>query len=394
MRALATLLSGFIIAKFISPSDFGLWTALSILISYALIFQGGLINGLNLELPLALGEGDVRKGHLYAAVTQSGTAMVTVMVLAVGVLTFFTYPFSSDKERFGFAGIVLIICCTYFQNYFLSTFRSNNQFLKLSYIQIAEALLNFVTIALVFYYGFYGLVLKAVSVIFIYVIVLAFYRPIKVHFVWKKKIFIKLLKVGLPIFALAYVEVFALTLDKVFLLRYTNLQSVGIYSFAFYAFAFTTLFSNSLASYIYPKLTYKYGETKNKLILWQYVKRLTTILLIIQIPFVLVGLYVIPLMVNHYFPQYVLSIIPMQLLLVAGVLKGATIGSNVMWSIKKWKYMIIYQVAYASAFIVFIYMFVNIFENKIIGVSAAVAVANLLNLINCCYLSYKATNSN
>lgn len=392
LKALATLISGFIIAKFVAPSDFGLWTTLSLLISYALIFQGGFINGLNLELPYLLGKGEEKKAHLHASVAQLLTLISVATILVVAIIMYFYYPFSGIKEKYGFLGVSIIIMCTFFQNYFLSTFRSNNQFLRLSYIQIVEAILNILTIALVFYYGFYGMVAKAVIVILIYVIILAIYRPIKVKLRWDKEIFINLLKVGMPIFMLAYIETFALTVDKIFLLKYSNLESVGIYSFAFYAFAFTTLFSTSLASYIYPKLTYKYGETKDKLILWSYVKKITILLLSVQLPFAIIGMYIIPFGIENYFPNYAESVMPMQILLLAGVCKGSTIGANVLWSIKKWKYMITYQVLYSVLFIILTYLCVNIFENKILGIAVGVLLANAINLFNAVILSYKGTH--
>lgn len=392
LKAGATLVSGFIIAKFISPKDFGLWTTLSLFISYALIFQGGMINGLSLELPLAMGKGNEKRGYLLTGVTQTVTFYSTLVLLFIGIATFFIYPFQSDKERFGFLGIIIITIFTFYQNYLLATFRSNNQFLKLSYIQVVEALLNFISIVFVFYYAFYGMVLKASLVIIIFVLILAINRPIKVGMDWNKNVFKHLLKIGMPIFALAYVEMFALTFDKVLLLHYADVSAVGIYSFAFYAFAFSTLFSTSLASYIYPKLTYKYGESGDKKILWRYVKKITLLLLIVQLPFALIGIYFIPLMINNYFPNYVESSLPMQILLFAGVLKGSVIGANVLWSIKKWKYMTIYQVSYAFLFIFLTVLCLNLFQSKIIGVSVGVFLANLINLINGVYLSYKATN--
>lgn len=392
IKAVATLITGFIIAKFISPKDFGLWTTLSLFVSYALIFQGGMINGLSLELPLALGKGNVKRGNLLAGVTQTVTFFSTLILLFLGLSAFFLYPFQSEKEKFGFLGIVIITIFTFYQNYLLATFRSNNQFLKLSYIQIIEALLNFVTIILVFYYTFYGMVLKACLVIFIFVLILAIHRPIKVGMNWNKNVFKHLMKIGMPIFALAYLEMFALTFDKVLLLHYTDISTVGIYSFAFYAFAFSTLFSTSIASYIYPKLTFKYGETGNKKILWKYVKKITLLLITVQLPFAFAGIYFIPIMIESYFPNYVESTLPMQILLFAGVMKGSVIGANVLWSIKKWKYMIVFQVTYAVLFISLTFLFINMFQSKIIGVSVGVFLANLINLLNGIYLSYKATN--
>ena len=64
-KAFAQMAVGFVIAKFISPNDFGLWTSINLAVTYSVFFQAGLINGLNLELPLAYGSGNKKKQDLW-----------------------------------------------------------------------------------------------------------------------------------------------------------------------------------------------------------------------------------------------------------------------------------------------------------------------------------------
>ncbi|MCI3936816.1 oligosaccharide flippase family protein [Chryseobacterium aahli] len=391
-KAVATLIAGFFIAKFISPEDLGLWSTLSLFITYALFLQGGVINGLNLELPLSFGEGKNKRGRLMVSVTQTFTLYISSAFFVIGFMLYLFFPFENIKIKFGVLAVSCIIVLTFYQNHLLSTFRSNNSFLKLSYLQIIDAFVNIITIFLVLYFSYYGLLLKAVIVIIIFVALLHINRPIKVSLKWDRKVFFNLAKVGFPIFILAYIESLALTFDKLILIKYTDLKSVGFYSFALYALAFSTLFANSIASYIYPKMSYQYGKDKNTLILWKYVKKITVLLFIIQLPLFVIGYFVIPIVVTDYFPNYIESIIPMQILLLAGIMKGSVIGVNVIWSMKKWKYMIIYQVLYSVLVVVLTFLFLKLFDDKIIGVSFGILVANTLNLISGIYLSYKATH--
>lgn len=394
IKAIATVIAGFFIAKYVSPEDLGLWSTLSLFLTYALFLQGGVINGLNLELPLAFGEGKSKKARLYAGVAQTFTVYLSIILIIAGIAIYFFFPFDTLKIKYGVMAISLMIIATFYQNYLLSTFRSNNAFLKLSYLQIVEAIVNLLTIALVFYFSYYGMLLKAVIVLIVFVTILHFYRPLKVNLKWDKTVFLKLLKVGLPIFALAYLESFALTFDKILLIKYTSLKELGYYSFALYALLFSTLFSNALASYIYPKMTFKYGQDKNKLILWQYVKKITILLLLVQLPMFIAGYYTIPPAINRFFPNYIPSIVPMQILFFAGIMKGSVVGVNVIWSIKKWNFMILYQVSSAVFLFVFIFLFVNLYANKITGVAVGMLVANITSLITGIFLAYKATHSN
>ena len=172
-----------------------------------------------------------------AGTVQSFTLGISILVFTVGIIYLLVVGNDSDKMFYGILGMILIIVLNFYQNYLFSSFRSKDSFLKLSVLQFVHAFLNLATLILVFYYAYYGLVLKTVIVSFVYVVLMHIYRPIKVALTWDKKSFFKLLSVGLPIFGLSYIESIASTTDKLLLLKYSNMEEVGIYSFAFYIFS-------------------------------------------------------------------------------------------------------------------------------------------------------------
>lgn len=386
------MIVGFIVARYISPKDLGVWTTINLAVTYSIFLQAGLINGLNLELPLAYGKGDDDQAKTMAGTVQTFTLISSGLILSFGIIYFFSTSEADSKIKYGILAITLVIVLSFYQNYLLSTFRSKNSFLKLSYIQLVDAFVNLATLILVAYYSYYGLIIKAVLVILIYVLLLHFSRPIKVGLIWNNNAFIRVIKVGLPIFGLVYLDSLSSTVDKLLLLHYSNLTDVGLYSFGFYALSVFSLFSASIASYVYPRMTYSFGQNNDKLILWRYVKKITVLLFFIQLPLAIAGYYIIPVVINVYFPNYILSIKPMQILIFAGLFKGSIVGVNALWSIKDWKYMIIYQLVYSSLLISFSYIGIQIFTNRIEGVAYGVLGANILNLISGLYLTYRATN--
>lgn len=392
IKAMTTMLVGFVIAKYVSPEDLGLWSTLLLFLTYSVFVQGGIINGLNIELPFAYGKGESAKAEKMAGVAQSFTLITSLIVCIMGVGLFFFYPTENGKVKYGILGITIVVIFTFYQAYLLSTFRSNNSFLKLSKIQFFEAILNIFTIILVVYFAYYGMILKSVVMIIFFVAILHIYRPIKTKLFWNKEIFYHLSKVGLPIFVLILIDSSVSTIDKVWLLKYTNLEQVGLYTFGLYALNLFVLFSSSIASYVYPKMTYNYAQNNDRLILWGYMKKVTWLLLLIQTPLVLIGFFAIPPLVEHFFPSYILSTTPMQILLIAGLMKGSVIGVNILWSMKMWKYMYVYVLSYAFLLAVFTFIGLKIFEEKLVGVSLGVLLANTLNLIIAINLSYRATH--
>ncbi|MGX9984898.1 lipopolysaccharide biosynthesis protein [Soonwooa purpurea] len=392
IKALATILAGFFIAKYVSPEDLGLWTAISIALSYSMFIQGGINNGLNLELPFAYGLGDVKKAEKLAGVAQTFSIVTSIIILIVGVTSFIFYPTEDIKLRLGILGITFVIILTFYQTYLSSTYRSNDSFTKLSRIQLCEAFFNLSTILLVYYFSYYGMILKTVITLLFFVILLHHYRPIKIGLIWDKEIFFHLLRVGLPIFILVLLDSFANTIDKVWLIKYTDMSQVGLYSFGLYSLNLFVLFSSSIASYVYPKMTYSYAKLKDKVLLWDYMKKITLLLLIIQTPLVIAGYFLMPFFVENYFPQYKGGVIILQILLFAGLFKGSVIGVNILWSMKSWKYMYIYQIIYTVLLIACTFIGVKFNQNKMTGVALGVLFANFVNFISALILSYQATH--
>ena len=393
-KAIAQMIVGFVVAKFVSPKDFGLWNTINLSLTYSLFLQAGLINGLNRELPFLFGNNKDDEAIKMAGTVQTFTLLISILVLLFGLIYVILFSGNSDKLFYGILGMILIIVLNFYQNYLFSTFRSRDSFFKLSILQFVHAFVNLSTLILVFYYAYYGLVLKTIIVSFVYVLLMHIYRPIKVKLLWDKKSFIKLISVGLPIFGLAYIESIASTTDKLLLLKYSNLEELGIYSFAFYIFSSFSILPSSIANYIYPKMTYNYSKTNDKLIIWEYVKKITKLLLMILIPIAIIGYFICPYLIESLFPKYVKSIPIMQILIFASVFNGAVIGVNALWSMKIWKYMIIYQTLFG--FLLFICPFIgfNLFNNKIIGISFGVLVSHLINLLSGIYITYLATHKN
>lgn len=396
IRAFATIAVGAVIAKFVLPEQLGVFTTLMLFVTYANFLQLGAVSGLNLELPLEIGRGNVEKAKRIAGTIQSFTVVSCIAVIVLGSVFFsaVNVDFNSSQNyvRFLIPIVLLIAALTFYQNYLLATFRSNSSFLKLSVIQLAESVFNLASIVLVVYLAFEGLIIKTVLVLLFYVIILHIARPIKVPFYWDTHLLKQVIKVGFPIFILSYIEVFAVSADKLFLINYSTLRDVGIYSFAAYSLTAFSIFSSSVASYLYPKLTFNYGKNKNRLILWGYVKKITILLLGIQSLLFIACYFAVPVVITRFFSQYVDSIPVIHLLILAGVMKGSVIGVNVLWSMKAWKSMVLYQVGTAVVLLLAIFIFIHIIDNKSVAVASGVLAGNIFGFILGIYLSYKETH--
>ena len=394
IKSFAVIIVGFVIARFVSPEDLGIWSSINLLLNYSMFCQAGLINGLNLELPYLIGKNDNKTAMELAGASKMVVILSSVFVIFIGVLFFLFYTELNDKYKYGILVMSFIIGITFYQNYLTSTFRSKNSFEKLSLIQIVDSIFNVVTLFLVVYYSYYGLLFKSLLVIIVYVFILHVTRPLKVKSVWNINGIIRLVKIGFPIFILAYIENTAFTMDRLILIKYSNLVDLGLYSFALYALSLFSLFSSSVATYIYPRMTYNYACNGDKLYLWIYAKKVTLLLLVLQLPLAIIGVFSLNYIVPLFFPNYVDSITAMQILLFAGVFKGSVVGVNALWSVKCWRYMISYQLLFSLFLCVFPFLFFKYICMKIEFVALGILVACFVNLFSGIYFTYKGLRVN
>lgn len=392
VKAGVQLIVGLVIAKFITPEDYGIWGTLSLFITYSAIFQLGVINATNLELPIKLGKEDQDGAKKLIETGQSYISFCVFLVLIIGTIYLYIEGNSLEaKIYWGVVAIIFIITLTLIQDYLTATFRNPLAFNKLAKINIWHSIVNFITTAAIFYFGYFGLITKSVIVITIYVILLFIYRPFKTKFKFDLKVWMNLVKVGLPIFSLAYLQSFSLSVDRIIILKFSDLESVGIYSFAYLAFSSITMLSASIASYIYPTMTHMYAKNIDLQELYIYLKKNITKIFLLLLFIGIVASLIVPFVINSYFPNYNKSIKLMQILFFAGVFNGSVIGVNVLYSVKDWRKIIIYHLVFSVLVIICplatIFLFYNL--STLTSVAYGVLVAHFLNFIFGYYIVYK-----
>jgi O-antigen/teichoic acid export membrane protein len=381
LKSISQIGAMLLIARYIAPADFGLWTFLSIFIGYSAIFNIGTLSGLNRELPFHLGKGDLEKANKLAGTAQFVLVISSILSLCIGIILFFAYYVTSAKLAFSILILSFIISLTYFENYFLSTYRSNDTFKTLSNVQFFISVINIISLILIYQFNYWGLLYKTLFVQIVFVGILFWNRPLKAKITWNQSAFVDLLKVGFPIYILAYLQSSSASFDKILILKLTNNYQLGLYSFAFYSFIGFSLFSNSISNYIYPKFSYMYGKTNNRFIFWNYNKKITISLLIICSLLGVIVYLLLPSIYKIFFPKYIAAIKASQFLIFAGVLNCSTIGSNILLSLKIWKYIVIYNIEFSVLLIICPLFFSLLLTDKLLAISVGLFFSYLLNFI-------------
>jgi O-antigen/teichoic acid export membrane protein len=220
-----------------------------------------------------------------------------------------------------------------------------------------------------------------VSTAIVFTLLLHNKRPIKVRPHWDWHNFMYLFKVGLPIFLLGYLLSISGTLDRLLLIKFEGIKFVGFYAFPLMAYGAFKVIPQSLANYFYPKMSYAFGKESNKNGLISKALKVNIIVFFIMLPIAIIGYFLLPILVPIFFPKYIEGIKATQILLFAGVFSGASIGVNVLWSMKIWKYIYISQVVGALLNVFFIYLGYKLFKDPLIGISMGVLTSQIVYMI-------------
>ncbi len=391
-KSFAQLLSGFFIAKFIIPEDLGLWNSLSLATTYAIFLQGGIINGLSRELPFHLGAEEREKAELLAGTAQTYVAFCCLFAMLCGGIFLLLYGRRNFTFLISILAVMLVTTLSFYENYLLVTFRSKHSFGKLAKAQFWIALLMVLTVPLVYFWEYTGMLLRIVLITGFGVSLLHVIRPMRIGWMWNWEALKALMKVGLPIFALSYIESTAGTFDKVALLAVGGLQQVGYYSFAMLIWGAFAVIPASLNSYLYPRMTYSFGRDGDPLSLWRTAWKWTVAVIALMLPLSVVGYLAAPFIIPILFPKYAAAVTATQIMLFGAVFYGAAIGVNALWSMKAWKYMITYQLTGALLRVAGPLAGVKLFASPLVGVPCGMLAAYAINFGFGLGLTYVATH--
>lgn len=348
--SMAQLVSGFLVIRWVAPEELGLWQIVRIAQVYAFLLLFGINNGLGRELPFFLGKGDLAFADRLAGTAFFCASAANAVVLVAGVGCVIAFGGRGSHLTWAIIAVTLSIMIAFYQQIFACAFRSKDSFQKLSGIQLTEAGMNLVTIPLVYYFHYNGMLIRAVLIAATTVTLMYVFRPMRVKMRMDWAALKVLLKTGVPIFGLDYMKNSCATLDRVVLVKIGGTMDVGIYSLAGVVTSTLGALPTALSSYLYPRMSFKYGEDGNPRSLW----RMGVRFMLLGVAFTglaAVGArLVLPSFVPAFIPKYVAGLPAAEIVLLAGVLEVANLITNALWSMKYWRLMLAYQVAAAALY--------------------------------------------
>ncbi len=374
-----SIVSGLMVARWLLPEDLGLFNSFNIITSYVILIQLGIPSGLSREYPFYLGKENKEKAVQLASVANYWSIFLSILIFLLSILVALVYIYLDNYE---FAAGVFIIGVTSFQGFYISKylkilFRSTSDFNKLSYINIVMGLASFLTIFLVYFWGFYGLCLRTIIVCLVDFIITWIYRPINAKPFWNKDIFKELFKVGMPIYMVANIYSLWPIVQRSFVLGWGGTKALGLYGLALMVENAMMVVTSSVSNIVFPKMAAEWGKSKNLGHLIQIMLKPTLGTLALNFVAVIAGWFILPIFVQLLIPNYSEGIYVAQLSLIVGLVAVFSVYSNLYMIIQKNTDRMITYISGFVLWILVLFLLHNIYGFKLAHFPVAMCVAYL-----------------
>jgi O-antigen/teichoic acid export membrane protein len=338
-----SLVTGFITFRNIDPVYMGIWATVTIFEVYSNFLRLGVVNGMNRELPFAMGQNDNEKAEKYAATTQMFSLFNGLILLLIAPLII--KGININESYYACLAVVLIkACLSFYTTYLTGTFRSDDQFGKLANITMIGLGGKILFCPLVFL-GFNGFLSYELILILVNVALLHKFRPFKISpkLYWPE--FKSLFYTGIPMFVTSYIVNVIDTLPRLFIVKYGTEQLLGLYSPVLMLLNTLMIFPSTISTYLYPKFSYKIGMNIAASVIWkQYFKVIILSFLTIS-GMVFFGYFLIDYF-GVIFPKYALSVPYLKAALLICPFLVYKLGNTINVVLRKPQFMLSYAIFY------------------------------------------------
>jgi O-antigen/teichoic acid export membrane protein len=385
--SIISLVTSVFVARWATPYELGLWNLVLLVTIYTPTLQLGVFNGLNRQLPFFIGKGD-QETALKMGSGAYAWCLVLAMASAVATVLFAIFFWWSSQAMLAYTSIAIgiIVVCLWPTQYLTVTYRTSAEFGRLAGRNMVVALISVPLTMLVLWFGYIGLMARAVLIAVLNVLSLYIRRPIVASPKWNKEVLLNLGRVGMPIWVLGQLGVCFMTLDRIVLADSPLL--LGYFSISIQATTFAGMIPIAITMVLYPQMVQRYGETNNAMAAWKIVKNGALLATALGIFAGICGWVLIPFFIKYLLPAYVPGTEAAQWACLGGVALGFSVYNNVFNVIQRQD---LYLVALGIGLLVFVGTWILLTQHfafdKLVSAVQSMLAANLVMSCSSAYIT-------
>lgn len=390
ISALVGVFTGFFTYRYISPEMLGIWSLFTVYETYASFTRLGIINGLGRELPYTMGKGDDVEARKMASTALSYSLFSNILIPVFLVALVYGETVDWENEYYIYSGLVVFtrLVGSSYTSYLSVTFRTSDNFRKLTRVQNILSVLKVSSILLVVYFGFLGLLLREFLLAAAELVLLHFSRPLLVKPVFDFNTCVKLFKVGFPLFIVSYSISAIDTFPRLYIIQYGTIEQLGLFSPVLITLGIAQILPMGIGGYMYPKMSFAFGETGNKKEVWNIVLLNMATSFLSSIPLFL-GVYFLADYIELIFPKYADSTPYLKICSIAFLFIGYKSSGLSFAVLKSWRMMMVNVVFYFVISVATIFILSTFFEDVLRIASFAIVITFFTMFVVSNYLSYR-----
>lgn len=389
------LAGGFITYRYVAPEQLGIWVTFTTFSVYASVLRLGIPNGMNRELPFYMGRNEKEKAFSFAETTLAYSLATSVLLLLFAVSSFFFIDYYALDPGFikALPVFALVVIVEPYSTYLSSTFRTSDNFNKLSHIHIIMTLVKAGSIYFVYLWGFEGYLIRELVYSLGHVFFLHIWRPLPfIKPIFRFKVFKTLFSIGFRIFVGSYLVSVITSLPRLFIINYGSTEELGLFSPVILLLSTIALVPATLNSYLYPRLSQKYGENISRASFWKNIRILYFLSVAIAIPASLL-LYFLIDHVIQFFPKYIDSVPYIKLSGFAVLFVGYNLGTVLLVVFKEWKWYTLVVLFFGVTQLLSLYFFFNVFNEILKTAVLSIAATNFIMFFTTLFISWRVTHN-
>jgi len=324
LRGAGQFINQYFSAFLLGPVVFGIWQGSRLILSYGGCAGLGSAEGMSREIPILRGKREEEKTVDVKNVSFLFNFFTTLCVSTViFIVSFFIKLNPTTVLSLRFVALILII--QFFKSFLEGWLKANNKFDIISKMAVIEGIGAAASVILIFFFSFAGFLAGCALNLFLS----ALYGYLKSGFTfevkWDSKLIKLLIKIGFPIMLLGLSDALFYTVDRLLILKFLNVESLGFYSLGTLVFTPAMFIFYASSSVMYPRFAERFGATGRDSELKKFIILPIRILSLVTTFIIGAIVVVLPVMIRLFLPAYIEGIMPAQII-IFGLFFSYSIG--------------------------------------------------------------------
>lgn len=317
VSAALAFIVGIVTRNMLGPEQYGYWLTVSLLFTMIPLFQLGIINAMNREVPFYKARNDLQRvreiKNLALSFTFTLPLIIVLILFFISLFSFFTDIPIEYKTGLLFSSILAMLM--FLTSYVEMFYKSEQDFKNASkLIGIKSITQSLLTVIFVYLWGYHGLFIgMGISIIIQLIFGKASFEGFEFTFDIQK--FKELIKVGFPILLVGMVWSLLIASDRIIISVFMTPEDLGNYGVGMLIFNSMMLLPQVIGQVFYPKIVELVSKEEFKEIYKLYWK-LNSVLALVILIIVSLLYMMFPWFVETFMPEFVGGIKTGQILIL------------------------------------------------------------------------------